>query len=149
MSTKSSLYYDSTHRLHLYTEGFDTDNVYLEVDTEGTQWSQNIVITIPLTVWAQMRTHTMQPQERYLSLTYSEMLGRAREAVRVHREQLEMYKDSPLARFFGALTFGPPEDTENTMVENYMRAHWKGTVPAEGHNEFTHGSTKPTTEETT
>ena len=145
MSTKSSLYYDSTYRFHLYTEGFDTDNVYLEVDTDGTR----CVIQIPLTVWAQMRTYTMQPQEEYLSLTYGEMLGRAREAVRVHREQLEKHKDSPLARFFGVLTFGPPEDTDDTMVENYMRAHWKGAVPAEEHNEFTHGNTKPTTEETT
>ena len=149
MSTKSSLYYDSTHGFHLYTDGFDTDNVYLEVNTDGTQWSQNIVITIPLTVWAQMRTHTMQPQERYLSLTYSEMLEHARKAVRAHRERLEKHKDSPLARFFGVLTFGPPGDTDDTMVENYMRAHWKGAVPAEEHNEFTHGSTKPTTEETT
>ena len=124
MSTRSSLYYDDN--FHLYTDGFDTDNVYLEVSDGGNHWDSVTVITIPLPIWAQMRKHTLEPHESYLGLSYEEMLGIAKTKVAAHREWLETHKDTPLVRFAGVLLYGPPEDTEDTMVANWMQYNYKG-----------------------
>ena len=142
MSTKSSMYYSGEHGIHLYTDGFNRDNVYLDVYTTGNHFTQKITVSIPVEVWAEMRTHA-GPGEEYLGKTYEEMLEMGKSAVRAHRGRLEEYKGKPLAGFAGVLVYGKATGTEAEMLENWMEFHWRGAVDAVDNSEFAHGSNKP------
>ena len=119
MSTKSTLYHNEEY--HLYTEGFDHTNVYLDWKPGNSYYSEGREgITIPLSVWAAMRTHTVEPEETYLSYTTEEMLVEGAIHVAAHREWLRQHEGSTLAQFAGVVVFGPPESDDATMLHRWM-----------------------------
>jgi hypothetical protein len=117
MSTKRTLYFDDV--FHLYADGFDSDNVYLEVQLAGGPIGE-LVVKIPLIAWKEMRQHTIQPEERYLDLSDAELIVEAERAVDEHREWLAAAPNSPLKSMAGLFLFGPPELSRAEMIERFI-----------------------------
>ena len=115
MSTRSTLWHSDD--LHLYREGMDDENVYLEMRS---RFFEELVIKIPLTAWKEMRKQTIQPAERYLDLTNEELLREAASEVDRHRLWLEERKDSRFASGAGILVYGPPDSSRQEMIEHYF-----------------------------
>lgn len=127
MSTKCSLYWNDS--FHLYTEAFDRDNVYLEVYTHGDRFNNATTVVIPLSVWKDMRTHSVQPEERYMEFTDEEMLAEAERCVDEHRTWLVEHKDTPLGKFAGVFTYGPPETSREEMISNWLISFGRKEFP--------------------
>ena len=124
MSTRSTLWYSDD--LHLYTDGFDRENVYLEVDV-GSPYLENLIVKIPLVAWKEMRKHTIQPSERYLDLTDDELHEEAERAVDEHRAWLDERKDAgSFLRSAGLLLFGSPESTRDEMIGRFVHHYRPG-----------------------
>ena len=118
MSTRITLWYSED--LHLYQDGFDDENVYLEIRS---QYFDALVVKIPLSAWKEMRQHTIQPAERFMDMTDEELLLEAEREVDEHRARLAAQPDSKLNGLFGIFTFGSAESTRDEMVRNFLRAY--------------------------
>ena len=119
MSTRNTLWYSDD--FHLYREGFDEDNVYLEIRS---QYFEGLILKIPLAAWKQMRKETIEPAESYLDLTDEELRAEAERRVAEHREHLTSLENSPLRSLSGSLLFGLPESSPADMVESFL-AHYR------------------------
>ena len=118
MSTRLTLWYNDD--FHLYQEGFDEQNVYLEVKTSHLE---EFVLRIPLAAWKEMRKQTIEPAERYSDLTDEEMLAEAERAVDEHRKRLEGLPDTKVKSFVGGLVFGKPGSTRSEMIKSFLHFH--------------------------
>jgi hypothetical protein len=58
MSTKATIYLDND--FHLYKEGWDDDNVYLELESSS-QFVEKLAVKIPVAVWNEMRKRSVPP----------------------------------------------------------------------------------------
>ncbi len=113
MSTRITLWHNED--FHLYEEGFDNENVYLEIKTAP--FIEQLVVKIPLPVWKEMRKHTIEPCESYLDLSDEELTQEAARSVDEHRAWLDAHRSSPVSGLSGVLLFGPPESSREKMVE--------------------------------
>ena len=122
MSTKSTLFYNDD--FHLYSEALDYENVYLDVRNNSAFVEGEFVIRIPLRVWREMRSHTLEEAERHLDMSAEEVRAEAEVRVDEHRAWLEEHKDSSWATFVGSLMYGPHDSTREAMIERYI-ASWR------------------------
>ena len=127
MSTRQTLWFSDEY--HLFIDGFDNENVYLEIKDSN---FQELVLKIPLVAWKQMRKHTIQPDERYLELTDEELRTEAKRALDEHIADLAKEPDSPWKGFFGSFVFGPPDTDREDMIENFLRHYGRGRVKDQG-----------------
>jgi len=118
MSTRITLWYGED--LHLYQDGFDDENVYLEVRS---QYFDQLVVKIPLSAWKAMRQHTIQPAARYINVTDEELLREAEQEVDAHRARLAQEPDSKFKGFLGSFTFGNPESTREEMIRRFLQGY--------------------------
>ena len=118
MSTKSTLWHNEV--FHLYREGLDDENVYLEISSPH---FEELVLKIPLDAWKEMRKHTIEPAERYLDLTDEQLLQEAERAVDKHRAWLDEHRESPIAGLAGFLLFGSPESTREEMIRGFLESY--------------------------
>jgi hypothetical protein len=116
MSTKRTLWHNDD--LHLYAEGFDNENVYLEIRTA---YTEQFVIRIPLTAWKEMRRYTIEPAERYLDMSDDELTVEAQRQVQEHRARLGEFKSAAMRSLAGFLVFGAPDSTPDEMVTQFLR----------------------------
>ena len=119
MSTKSSIYYDDDSNFHLYQEGLDRWNVYLDVPLSG---RGEVTVAIPLHVWKEMRQTTMYV-ERYLDMSPADLRAEAEEAV---AKRLREYEKAPteslkdLVALSGCFPFGDIANSADEQVEHYI-----------------------------
>ena len=122
MSTKSSIFYDKESEFHLYQEGLDDWNVYLDVPLGGRL--RSVTVPIPLRIWKQMRqtTHHMEP---YLAMPAENLRAEAEKAVaeRLRRYEEASERAKPITALAGCLTFGDINLPATEQVENYIEAH--------------------------
>jgi hypothetical protein len=126
MSTKSTLWHNDV--FHLYSEGFDIENVYLEIAGDAVG---QLVVKIPLAAWKEMRQQTIQPAEQYLDLSDEELLLEASRQVDEHRARLEELRQtdpqhSPLRGLLGSFLFGLPNSSREEMIANFLNHYRPG-----------------------
>lgn len=124
MSTRITLWYSDEY--HLYQDGFDEQNVYLDI--KSTQFD-SLILKIPLAAWKEMRQHTIEPNERYLSLSDEELRAEAEREVDDHREYLDSLGDSRFKSMAGMLIYGPAEGSREDMIERFLTYYRPGMFP--------------------
>jgi hypothetical protein len=115
---------------HLYRDGFDTDNVYLQIRSPH---FEELVLKIPLTAWKEMRQHTIEPNERYLDFSEAELRAEAEREVDEHRSHLEEVrakdgKHAGLGMMFGSFVFGPPDGSREEMIQHFIDCYSREQV---------------------
>jgi len=121
MSTKSSIFYDKESEFHLYQEGLDCWNVYLDIPLTG---GSEITVAIPLRIWKEMRHNTLY-MERYFDMSVEDLRTEAEKAVaeRLRRYEEASERAKPITALAGCLTFGDINLPATEQVENYIEAH--------------------------
>lgn len=123
MSTKMTLWHNDD--FHLYAEGLDDENVYLDIRTP---YTEQFVLKIPLSAWKEMRRHTIEPAERYSDMSDDELLMEAERAVDEHRARLHEIRQQggrniELRLMLGSFIFGPPESTPEEMIKSFLSVY--------------------------
>ena len=116
MSTKSSIFYDEETDFHLYSDGFDSWNVHLDVPLGG---GSEVTIVMPLRIWKEMRKTTMY-MEKYLDMSPADLRTEAEEAV---AKRLCEYKESDKSwayKMMGCVTFGDIDLPAAEQVKHYI-----------------------------
>ena len=126
MSTRSTLWHNDD--FHLYREGFDEDNVYLEIRSP---YLEELIVKIPLAAWKEMRKQSIQPAESYLDLTEAELRAEAERQVDEHRARLASLPESPIRKLSGILLFGPPEAGREEMIQSFLE-HYRPGISGSG-----------------
>jgi hypothetical protein len=126
MSTRRTLWYGDKY--HLYQDGFYDENVYLDIKDSR---FDSLILKIPLTVWKEMRQHTIQPNERYLDFSETELRVEAEREVDEHRAHLEEVrakggKHAGLRMMFGSFVFGSPDTPREEMIEHFIECYRRG-----------------------
>jgi hypothetical protein len=119
VSTRTTLWHNED--FHLYQEGFDEENVYLEIRS---RYFESLIFKLPLMAWKEMRQHTIQPMERYLDFSDEELRAEAEREVDEHRRELAGQPDSPFKGFLGSFTFGPKDSSREEMIEHFLNRYW-------------------------
>jgi hypothetical protein len=127
MSTRGTLWHND--EFHLYQEGFDNENVYLEI--EGDPRLESLVIKIPLLAWKEMRRHTLEPEEGYSDMSADEFATEAARAVDEHRLRLERESKSQFGRMAGMALFGSPDSSRDEMIRCFLRFYRPAAMPVE------------------
>jgi hypothetical protein len=107
---------------HLYRDGFDTDNVYLQIQSPH---FEELVLKIPLTAWKGMRQQTIQPNEQYLDFTEEKLRAEAEREVDAHRAGLDEIrreggKHAGLRMMLGSFVFGSPDASREEMIQHFV-----------------------------
>ena len=118
VSARRTLWYSD--EFHLFKDGFDDENIYLEVRDAR---FRELILRIPLIAWKEMRKHTIEPEERYLDLSDSEMREEAEHRVDEHRAALASEPDSRFKGLFGSFLFGPSESSREEMIEHFLSCY--------------------------
>ena len=123
MSTRSTLWYSDEY--HLYQEGLDDNNVYLEVRSPQ---FESLILRIHLTSLKEMRQHTIQPNERYLDFSADELRAEGEREVDEHRARLDEIradgrKNTGLRMMFGSFAFGSPDSSREEMIQNFIETY--------------------------
>lgn len=129
MSTKQTLWYSD--EFHLYSEGLDDENIYLEVNSPA---FEKLVLKIPLMAWKEMRKQTIQPAEQYLNMSDDELIEEALRKVDDHRAELAKIQETGpehagLSIMFGSFVFGPPESSRDEMIVRFLQTHRPALAP--------------------
>ena len=90
MSTRSSIAYGDN--FHLYQEGFDDENIYLELEkTEFEACSQRVMVAIPIEVWEYIRSYSFADYS-LIDMSDEEILASAEEEV---ERRITRYENAP------------------------------------------------------
>ena len=127
MSTKCTLSYGPN--FHLYSECFDDQNIYLEIEkTEFEANQDSIMITIQLEIWENIRTHT---NARFDLITKTdeeiktEVEAEVKHRIANYKEAEEKQQNTAFIELIGFLVCGSAKESYEEQVKRGIEYHIK------------------------
>lgn len=114
MSTRSTIALSGDY--HLYHDGFDQQNVYLEIDSDYGK----IVLRIPAKDWVELSSHVIYPHSQIRGMSDEEVEAFITQVVQERMDEWEKSDKSDILGLSGIATFGDRDSPLESQVISAM-----------------------------
>lgn len=120
MSTKSTIAHGAN--FHFYTDAFDLENVYLQLDGARFEASnEHCTIAIPIAIWEVLRQNSAVDLS-FADITDRELLAIVEKTVqeRIDKFALANESEKPVVKLAQFFVYGSAEDLKDTQISSGM-----------------------------